>query len=571
VFVVPPPSPDCDPARDQVKRVLYYGVSHDRFLALVEALAAGGRAGPMREAAPLTLTIDGVETQWVHKAHPDDTRACLQGFYVNLLVLDLRWSDRFEEDVALALELLRDLDHAEDLELRYGFHRILVLLSGPEDDRIDALIAQLGAMGIRHILRERRADEAYGVVKDDAARAFVGKLGHRAVSLMAERTVGPSALCLSGGGITGIYFEMGALKCLDDCLVGKGVNDFDMMFGISAGAVVSSLLAVGYTVDEMMAAIAGVEGGRIPPLDLSLLHLGHLNRQDMAERLRSGMRTARHAVWDFVRGRGRPHADALFLEYTALIGPPFQSGEFEAMLRRVLTVEGGTNDFRELPHRLFIGASDQDLRTPMLFGDEQNDEVPISQAVQASLSVNPAFASVPIGGRYYEDGAITRTSNFVEAIKRSAKLVFIFDPFVPYIAKTPGTVHQRGMLYNIDQDIRTITFTRFERTRDLVLRKHPEVSSYTFLPSNSARLLLSVNPMDHRPFLPIWRGAYLSTLQRIHQLCHRMRGDVVEHGMRIDTTRAETVARQLASANVPTFADFYVDRRVEIRTRPLLS
>jgi len=197
--------------------------------------------------------------------------------------------------------------------------------------------------------------------------------------------------------------------------------------------------------------------------------------------------------------------------------------------------------------------------------------VPISRAVQASLSVNPAFSSVPIGGRYYEDGAITRTSNFTEAIRRDAKLIFVLDPFVPYISKTPGAAHKRGMLYNIDQDIRTMSFTRYERTRDLVLRKHPEVSSYTFLPSNTSRQLLSVNPMDHRPYLPIWRGAYLSTLQRIHQLCHRMRGDVIDHGMRIDTSKAEAVARQLAAAQVPTFADFFVDRQVRIATRPLMT
>ena len=43
---------------------------------------------------------------------------------------------------------------------------------------------------------------------------------------------------------------------------------------------------------------------------------------------------------------------------------------------------------------------------------------------------------------------------------------------------------------------------------------------YTFLPANRLRKVLSVNPMDHRPYLSIWRGAYLSTLQRIHLLRH---------------------------------------------------
>jgi hypothetical protein len=45
------------------------------------------------------------------------------------------------------------------------------------------------------------------------------------------------------------------------------------------------------------------------------------------------------------------------------------------------------------------------------------------------------------------------------------------------------------------------------RARNWVLRKHPHVSSYTFVPANRLRRLISQNPMDHRPYLEIWRGA----------------------------------------------------------------
>ena len=43
------------------------------------------------------------------------------------------------------------------------------------------------------------------------------------------------------------------------------MNSFDMYFGISAGAVVTGVIAMGYSVDEFMAALAGVPGGRICP------------------------------------------------------------------------------------------------------------------------------------------------------------------------------------------------------------------------------------------------------------------------------------------------------------------
>ena len=113
-----------------------------------------------------------------------------------------------------------------------------------------------------------------------------------------------------------------------------------------------------------------------------------------------------------------------------------------------------------------------------------------------------------------------------------------------------------------------MSFTRFERQRNTVLHKNPGVSSYTILPSNTLRQLLSMNPMDHRPYLQIWKGAYLSSLRRIHQLCHRLQGDLAEHGMTIDTSRADVIAEQLRSSTELEFEDFFVDRVVKIRTRP---
>ena len=550
------------------KRVLFVGPNLAAFETIVaDMVDVPGVEGLPSDPYP-ALSYKGAEIEWVPAWDTSTATAALRSDYVNLLVLDLRWSSDFERRVEGAWRLLKELDHADDVEQRYGFHRIVVLLSGPDEARIDDLIIQLGAIGVREVLRHSAAEDGSAAPSDvDFARALLT----RTAELTLSRQIGKTAICASGGGITGIYFEMGVLKCIDDCLINGSSSDFDMLFGISAGAVVTSMLSVGYTADEMMAAIAGRPGGRIRPLSLSLLRLSHVNHQDLRWRLVSATKTGLRAFWDALRGRGEGTGERLFLEYTSLVGPPFHSGEFEVMLREILDDSGSRDDFRALPLELFIGASDQDARRHVLFGSRGYEHVPISTAVRASLSVNPAFSSVPIDGRYYEDGAITRTSNFTEAIKRGATLVFTMDPFVPYISRLPGVAHRRGVLYNIDQDIRTISFTRFERARNAVLRDHPEVSSYTFLPSNTLRRLLSTNPMDHRPYLEIWRGSYLSALQRIDQLCHRMRGDLIEHGLHLDTTRAEAIADQLRHANTPAFEDFFVDRQVEIRQRPFLS
>jgi hypothetical protein len=76
---------------------------------------------------------------------------------------------------------------------------------------------------------------------------------------------------------------------------------------------------------------------------------------------------------------------------------------------------------------------------------------------------------------------------------------------------------------------------------------------------------MSVNPMDYRPYLEIWRGAYLSTLKRVHALGYRMRGDLAVHGIPFDTARADEVAARLRHRPTATFADFFPDGKVDLR------
>ncbi|MBL0194251.1 MAG: hypothetical protein IPQ09_08530 [Myxococcales bacterium] len=318
-----------------------------------------------------------------------------------------------------------------------------------------------------------------------------------------------------------------------------------------------------------MAAIAGHPGGRIAPLDLRIFRLGHLDVSGFARRLGFAAKTAWTGLTrPLRRARGLSREQLLF-DYVDLVAPPFRADRFETTLRAILTAPGATNDFARLGGRLFVGATDQDARTHVLFGDETHSDVPISRAIQASLSINPAFSATPIGGRYYEDGAITRTSNFVEAMRRGATLIFVLDPFLPYVARTPGYNDRRGLLYNIDQDVRTISYTRYEATRNSVLRKHPDVSTYTFVPANRLRRLISQNPMDHRPYLEIWRGAYLSTLKRLTHLRHRLEGDLRVHGVGLAFDRAAAVAERLERARTLRFDDFFPDGVVSLRTPPL--
>ncbi len=546
---------------ERPKRIVYHGPTPQHFEGFARSVAAAARGVAARgEGTPeVTLSHDGQACTLVHRPDRADLVRDLRTSYVNLLVLDARRDDGAPPSEHVC-EVLDALDAVHDVEDRYGFHRILVLVGGKASPATDALILQVGARGVGRVLRH---PDFQGPTSVDAA--WGAEFLAEAQRALKDRRPGKRAMCAAGGGITGIFFELGVMKCLDDCLDSGGVNSFDMYFGISAGAVVSGPIAVGYSVDEYMAAVAGVPGGRIAPLDLRLFQLGHVDFPGFVRRVGAAARSVWGGIARPLRlGRG-PSREQILFDYVDLVAPPFRADRFEATLRSILDAPGGTNDFRRLDRPLYVGATDQDERRHVLFGDEANDNVPISQAIQASLSINPAFSATPIQGRYYEDGAVTRTSNFVEAMRRGATLIFVIDPFLPYVARTPGFNDRRGALYNMDQDVRTISYTRYETTRNWVLRKHPHVSSYTFVPANRLRRLISQNPMDHRPYLEIWRGSYLSTLKRLTHLRHRLAGDLRVHGFEIDLTRAQAVAERLEAARTLRFEDFFVDGRVELR------
>ncbi|MGF1510103.1 MAG: patatin-like phospholipase family protein [Myxococcota bacterium] len=540
------------------RTILYFAPTAERRAAFLRELADSDIDVCCESECEHTFVRRDARIRVVAENGPSAAAERLQSMYASLVILDLRAPEAvFESHAKPALEFLRQLDHAEDVEARYGFHRIIVLVSSDHHPRQDRFLLELGARGIRNVMREEPAG--------DRNANFAAKVIDDGLALVFSRHVGSVALCCAGGGITGIYFELGVLKCLADCLpTTNALSKFDMYFGISAGAVVNSGLASGFAVEEIMASIAGFEGGRVNPIDMSVLRATHFDMGGALNRARSAVASWGRVMYEVLRGRRSLSLEDALFRYSDIIGPPFRSAAYEEIWREVLESGEGDNDFRRLQRELFIGATDQDRREHVLFGTRGLDHVPISKAVQASLSFNPAFSPVEIEGRFYEDGAVTRTSNFVEAIERGATLVFVVDPFLPYVSHKRGFARRRGLLFNADQNVRTLSFTRFETTRNFSLRRHPEVSSYTFLPSNRERKLLSVSPMDHRPYLAIWRGAYLSTVRRIFQLKHRMSGDLSAHGLAFDMERALEVKKRLEATSKPAFEDFFVDRQVTL-------
>lgn len=465
--------------------------------------------------------------------------------YYSLAIVDCRQvaTTAAEADAQAAAlhEFLELLRRERDPDRRFSFERVAVLIGGTDVAHSDRLLFDAGAHHVGLTLRDRSLEhEADSVAARRARGAFLHDLWDLAETVLRGRKVTRTALCAAGGGITGIYYELGVIKCLQDAFANFDVRDFDMMFGISAGAVVTALLANRMPIEDL---IDRMGGQRADPLNLEI-RLRHLNCRDIPLRAASTADHVRSYLARVYRGEERFNSGQLLWQLAALVGPIFDSAELERRIAGVLEGEGYTNDFRELGCGLYIGATDQDAREHVLFGEPGRDTMPITKAVQASSAIHPFFRSVEIEGRRYTDGFVTRTSNLQAAVEKGANLIFVIDPFLPMVSEQPGDNARHGALWNILQDYKTVAYTRFQRVGDDILRRNPHVTCFTFVPSNRMRRLMARNPMSTTDFDAIVIEAYRSTFRRFASLEQKLVPRLAEHGIELDLAPvARTVAR----------------------------
>ena len=320
------------------------------------------------------------------------------------------------------------------------------------------------------------------------------------------------ALVLAGGAVSGGAFKVGGLKALDDYLTGRGVTDLDIYVGLSAGAILAVPLAGGLSPDAMVGVLDGTseELNQLRPIDFYSPNWREFIRRpvrlgyefasylpgvtadwlrglpSMPDSLGSAMRT-------FVRKPSYAHFEALAIraiEHTAprrrlpSITDQFPTGLFdnsslEVWMRSNLERIGLPNDFRAFQRRrgvsLYLSACDLDTAERVIFGADENCEVSISQAMQASSALPVFYKPARLNGIDYVDGGVRRTANIDIAIEKGADLIICYNPFRPFlnrVAKAETGEHtyrsdghylsDRGMKLVINQVFRTLLHSRLE-------------------------------------------------------------------------------------------------------------
>lgn len=348
-----------------------------------------------------------------------------------------------------------------------------------------------------------------------------------------------TALVLAGGGLTGAVYHIGALRALNDALLDRSVNDFDIYVGTSAGAVVGSCIANGIRTKDLVRAVAGDAG----PANLHRSDVFSPNFDEMLRRLAGLPAITAWACWHYVRNA----RDMDLVDFAMLFADALPSGFFDGeaisrYLSRVFKFTGKTDDFRKLDRDLQVIATDLDNGDRVVFGKGNIDQVPISLAAAASAAVPVIYAPVKVSGRELVDGGLRGTASIDIAIERGAELVICVNPLVafdnrshsiPRLGSDARTVSEKGFQAITNQVARTALHAGLHYHLKQVRRSHPEVDIILIEPKRTDARMFFDNPMRFSSRMLVARHGYQSVLVELDENFRRNRELLARHGLTI--------------------------------------
>jgi NTE family protein len=231
------------------------------------------------------------------------------------------------------------------------------------------------------------------------------------------------ALVLTAGGITGALYEVGVLKALEE-EAGPPHEAFDLFLGVSAGASVAAFVSQGILPSRLYQALLSGDDPLLPlrQRDVVAFDLRHAARLAVA-----GARVLGRLLVGLFRRRA-----PLFSDLAPLLPPGLFSLEpYRRFVAGALGRSGLTDDFRRLPSRLLIPATDLDSGERVLLGASPWDDIPISTAIAASSAIPSFFEPVAIRGRHFVDGNVGHVAHLDALIAEGARSVFVVSPIAP--------------------------------------------------------------------------------------------------------------------------------------------
>jgi predicted acylesterase/phospholipase RssA len=360
-------------------------------------------------------------------------------------------------------------------------------------------------------------------------------------------------LALAGGGPLGGIYEVGALVALADSLEGIDFNDLDVYVGVSSGGFVAASLANGISPDQMYRLF--IEDGRDAALTPQIFL-----RPALAEftlRIAALPRIAARAAMRYLRDP--LHAGVMESLATLAQAMPvgmFDNAHVDHFLARLLAAKGRTNDFRELPRRLYLVATNLDTGGSVVFGAPGYEHVPISRAISASSALPGLFPPVEIDGEYYVDGALNKTLHASVALDQGVDLLLCVNPLVPYDASaaprrgriTGERLNHGGLPIVLSQTFRAIIHSRMRVGMEKYKRQYPHASVVLFEPDREDAQMFFANLFSYKQRKRICALAFTKTRRNLLARADELEPVLTRHGIRIRRERLGDSYRHVTDA-----------------------
>jgi len=379
------------------------------------------------------------------------------------------------------------------------------------------------------------------------------------------------ALVLAGGGIIGAVYEVGALRAIDDMLVGLSVNDFDIFVGTSAGALVSSFICNGFTPRDVIRLI----DNRHP--ELAGFRVGDVFSLNVDDVMR-GLWALPGTVFNIARGvlgnlNDFALADIVWEAARVLPTGLYDGAALQRYVANILEMPGYSNRFEQLKKQLYVVASELDSGARAVFGRGHIENVPISLAVAASSAVPIIYRPVQVFEKDYLDGGLQGAASLDLAIEAGAKLVICINPMVPFDASAirphEHYIRGHGLQAVINQSVRTLLHASLRYHVKNLRIKHPDVDIILIQPGLDDLEMFSRNPMHYAGRLAVAEHGFETVSAGLLRNLDYYRSVLARHGVELhaELASAELAALRASNRGLATMEEI-LERQPQ---RPTLS
>ncbi len=347
---------------------------------------------------------------------------------------------------------------------------------------------------------------------------------------------GRIGIAIAGGGPIGGMYELGALRALEVAIEGLDLNRLDVYVGVSSGAFLAASFVNRFSTAEICQIFISDNHPEIqfsPSMFLKPAFLEYGKRAASLPAL--AFDWWKNAIID----PSGTQLSELFSRFTSAVPTGlFDNAPIEKFLNTIFNGPGRSNDFRKLDRPLYIVAVDLDRGKAVRFGSEGWDNVPISQAVQASSALPGLYPPVDINGHHFVDGALRRTMHASVILDYGIDLMIGINPFVPFNAKTKDSsttnsakLAEGGLPMVLSQTFRTLLQSRMQVGLAKYAQQYPETDQLVLEPDEDDAEMFFTNVFSYSSRHQVCEHAFQNTLRDLKNRADELAPMLAKHGL----------------------------------------